>query len=131
MKGMYSLLYGKIQQEVIITWSETSFCQGMLTRCEVVVEEQAFPKSSASPGLSGTFIAIRPEWQWQYYEECWIEYFCAQLVSLGVMLVVLTIYYCDFLASLQITGFSDIGQTRWRNICDEKTQNLFVVTVII
>lgn len=91
---------------------------GMLTRCEVAVDEQAFPKSSASPGLSGTFLAMSPEWQWQYYKECWIEYFCAQLVTSAVLLVVLTV--CYFSASLQNTGFSHISQTQWRNVWDKK-----------
>lgn len=57
---MYSLLYGTVQQEVINPWGDTPSCQGMWTRYKVVVEEQAFPKSSASPGLSGTFLAMSP-----------------------------------------------------------------------
>lgn len=63
---MHSLLYGTMQQEVISPWGDTPTCEGMLTRYKVVVEEQAFPKSSASPGLSGTFLPMSPRWQWQH-----------------------------------------------------------------
>ncbi len=41
----------------VLLSGDTPSSEGMLTRYKLVVEEQAFPKSSASSGLSETFLA--------------------------------------------------------------------------
>lgn len=106
--------------------------KGMLTRYKGMVEEQDFPKSSASPGLSGTFQWV-PKWQWQHYkymQEWLFKYNWARLVTVGVMLILLT---------NQLLWFLGIPPEYWfqwhcvhigRKTFDKShSQNLFLVTI--